>query len=221
MEIIDMKDIAIYGAGGFGREVACLINIINEKEPTWHLIGFFDDNPELKGTKISHYGICLGGMKELNDYSKDLALVIPIGAPDPIRSIVERIKNPKVYFPNIAHPDLKIKDLETFSIGQGNVFQDGCSVSCNVKIGSFNMFSVGVILGHDDVIGNYNCFMPSIKISGTVSIGDGNFFGVGSVVLQQIKIGDKVRLGAGSVLISKPKDDCLYFGNPAKLMRII
>jgi len=32
-----MKDIAIYGAGGFGREVACLINKINEVNPTWNL----------------------------------------------------------------------------------------------------------------------------------------------------------------------------------------
>ena len=37
-----MKDIAIYGAGGFGKEVACLIKRINEQEPTWNLIGFFD-----------------------------------------------------------------------------------------------------------------------------------------------------------------------------------
>ena len=43
-----MKDIAFFGAGGFGREVACLIKRINEKEPTWNFIGFFDDNEALK-----------------------------------------------------------------------------------------------------------------------------------------------------------------------------
>lgn len=37
-----MKDIAIYGAGGFGREVACMIKHINESadEPIWNLVGF-------------------------------------------------------------------------------------------------------------------------------------------------------------------------------------
>ena len=214
-----MKDIAIYGAGGFGREVACLINIINEKEPTWHLIGYFDDDPALKGTMISHYGICLGGMTELNEYPSDLAIVIPIGAPEPIRDIVGRIVNPKVFFPNIAHPDIKIKDPQTFSIGKGNIFQDGCGISCNVKIGDFNIFNGGVVFGHDDTVGDFNCFMPATRISGAVTIGDGNFFGVGSVVLQKINIGNCVRLGAGSVMISKPKDNCLYVGNPAKLMR--
>lgn len=45
-----MKDIAIFGAGGFGREVACLIKRINKIKPQWNFIGFFDDNEELKGT---------------------------------------------------------------------------------------------------------------------------------------------------------------------------
>ena len=40
-----MKDIAIYGAGGLGKEVVCLIDRINKSQskPQWRLIGFFDD----------------------------------------------------------------------------------------------------------------------------------------------------------------------------------
>ena len=35
------KDIAIYGAGGFGREVFCLINKLNAaSEGSWNVIGF-------------------------------------------------------------------------------------------------------------------------------------------------------------------------------------
>ena len=51
-----MKKIAIYGAGGFGREVACLLNKINEVEPTWDLVGFFDDGV----TRICVH-LCPGG----------------------------------------------------------------------------------------------------------------------------------------------------------------
>ncbi|MCF0182458.1 MAG: hypothetical protein HUK11_09465 [Muribaculaceae bacterium] len=37
-----MKDIAIYGAGGFGREVYCLIKKINDaaQEPRWNTFIF-------------------------------------------------------------------------------------------------------------------------------------------------------------------------------------
>ena len=43
-----LKQIAIFGAGGFGMEVAMLVEHINEAKPTWDLIGFFDDG-EPKG----------------------------------------------------------------------------------------------------------------------------------------------------------------------------
>ena len=58
--------------------------------------------------------------------------------------------------------------------------------------------------------------MPIVRISGEVKMGNRNFFGVGSIVLQQIKIGSDIKLSAGSVLLTKPKDSCLYMGNPAK-----
>lgn len=75
-----MKDIAIYGAGGLGREVACLIRIINEKTPQWNLIGFFDDDEKLKDTR-NEYGKVIGGIEELNNYNQPLAVAIAIGSP--------------------------------------------------------------------------------------------------------------------------------------------
>ncbi|MBQ1759932.1 MAG: hypothetical protein IIZ94_09650, partial [Prevotella sp.] len=48
------KKIAIYGAGGLGREVAGGINRINScSDEQWELVGFFDDNIPI-GTKVSH-----------------------------------------------------------------------------------------------------------------------------------------------------------------------
>lgn len=214
-----MKDIAIYGAGGFGREVACLINKINEVNPTWNLIGFFDDNYSLKGQNISHFGICNGGTDELNNWNKPLSIVISVCSTKAIMAIVERINNKLIDFPNLIHPSFVESDPETFVIGKGNIIQRGCIVSCNVKLGDFNVLNGAIVFGHDDEIGNYNVFMPAIRISGEVKIGNGNFFGVGSIVLQQIKIGNGIRLGAGSVLMTKPKDDSLYMGNPAKIFK--
>lgn len=210
-----MKDLAIYGAGGFGREVACLIKLINEKEPTWNLIGFFDDNPNLKGQMISHYAPCLGGIDELNAYSKPLDLTIPIGNPNIVKKIVDKIKNPIITYPNLIHPSFKLADENAFTIGKGNIIQGDCSASCDVSFGDFNVLNGGVVFGHDAKVGNFNTFMPATRISGEVHIGDENFFGVGSIVLQQIKIGNHVRLGAGSVMMTKPKDGNLYIGNPA------
>ncbi|MBR1401290.1 MAG: NeuD/PglB/VioB family sugar acetyltransferase [Prevotella sp.] len=211
-----MKDIAIYGAGGFGKEVACLINRINEKEKTWNLIGFFDDNPEKKGKMVSHFAPCLGGLKELNDYNEPIAVAMSMGNSNVIQRIVPQIENANVWFPNLIHPNFTVSDPKTLKMGRGNIIQGGCTVTCDVTIGDFNVLNGAICFGHDVSVGSYNTFMPAVRISGEVRIGNGNFFGVGSIVLQQLKIGDGVRLGAGSVLMTKPKNGNLYIGVPAK-----
>lgn len=214
-----MKDIAIYGAGGFGKEVACLINQINEACHTeWNIIGFFDDGKE-KGEVISHYGRVLGNLDDLNHYESKLAIALAMGAPHSMKDIKDKITNNNVYFPNLIAPDFGISDKEAFSIGEGNIIGWRCCVSCDVVIGSYNVLTSDVVFGHDAKTGNYNVFMPDLRISGGVIIGDCNLLGVGSIILQQIKIGNNVRIGAGAVLMTKPKDGGLYIGNPAKLFK--
>jgi len=215
-----MKDIAIYGAGGFGKEVACLINRINSDKPAWNLIGFFDDNSELKGKEVSHFGKCLGGINELNSHERPLSIAMAIGSAQTIKNVVEKIDNTNIDFPNLIHPNFIISDPESFSIGKGNIIQANCTATCDVCIGDFNVLNSSVAFGHDAKIGNFNTFMPAIRISGEVKIGDLNFFGVGSIVLQQIKVGNNIRLAAGSVLMTKPKDGYLYIGIPAKKMEM-
>lgn len=214
-----MKDIAIYGAGGFGREVACLLNWINDVSPTWNLIGFFDDGKAI-GEQVSHFGKILGGMAELNAYEKDLSVVFAVGNGEVIKKLHDAVENEKIEYPNIIAPDFIVRDPLSFRIGKGNIIQGRSSLTCDVSIGDFNVFNGAVNMGHDIKIGNYNTIMPGVRISGEVTIGDDNFLGVGSIVLQQLSINHKVRLAAGSVLMTKPKDDSLYIGVPAKLMRL-
>lgn len=214
-----MKDIAIFGAGGFGKEIACLIKMINEKEPIWNFIGFFDDNPNLIGTE-DEYGKVLGGIDELNNYGSSLGIVIAIGNPLVLKTIVDRIKNEDVYFPNLIAPTTVFLDRKSVEFGVGNIICSNCLISMQAHIGNFNIFNGYVPIGHDTVIGNYNVVMPSVNISGGVQIGNCNFLGVQSVVLQNIKIGNNTRIGANSVVMRKTKDDCLYMGNPAKKVNL-
>ncbi len=210
-----MKDIAIFGAGGFGREVACLINLINKQSPVWNIIGFFDDNPKLKGTP-NEYGVVLGGTHELNQYDKPLDVVVAIGCPDAVQKVVGNINNDKISFPNIIAPSTIFLDEDSVKMGKGNIICSRCLLSCHVTIGDFNIFNGNIPLGHDCEIGNYNVVMPSVNISGGVKIGNCNFLGVHSVILQYLKVGNYVRLGANSVMVRNAKDGFLYMGNPAK-----
>jgi sugar O-acyltransferase (sialic acid O-acetyltransferase NeuD family) len=212
-----MKKIAIYGAGGFGREVACLIRIINEQSPEWDLIGFFDDGIE-KGTN-NEYGVVLGGIDEVNSYPEELAIVIAIASPKIVEKIVGNITSSKIYYPNIISPDVTFLDKDNVSVGIGNIISFGCIISCNVTIGDFNILNSMISIGHDATIGNFNSIMPAVKISGEVKIGNKNFFGVNSTVLQQIHIGNETVIGASSLVLRKTKDGMTYVGNPASIIK--
>lgn len=210
-----MKDILIYGAGGFGREVACLIKSINAYSDTWRVLGFLDDNASLWKTR-NEYGEILGGIDYLNNYSHQIAVALAIGSPKAVEMIYGKISNNKVLYPNLISPEVLIADENNYFLGEGNIIQKQCSISCNVHLGNFNILNSGVGIGHDVSIGSFNSFMPVVRISGEVKIGERNFFGVGAIVVQRLKIGRDVKLSAGSVLLTKPKDGYLYMGNPAK-----
>lgn len=212
-----MKDIAIYGAGGFGREIYCLIQRINAVNPTWNVIGFFDDGKEIGSS--NEYGPVLGGINELNAWITPLDVAISIGNPKYLEQISSKIINNNISFPNIIAPDTIFLDKESVSMGIGNIICTGCLISCNTHFGNFNVFNGLITIGHDATMGNYNSLMPAVRISGEVIIGDCNFFGVSSVVLQQIKIGNHVVIGANSTVIRKPKDGNTYVGNPATIVK--
>ena len=212
-----MRDIAIYGAGGFGREVACLLHAINANKSEWNFIGFFDDVKEIDFS--NEYGKVLGGIDVLNNYSSELCLVFGIGNPHGVATLVNKIANPRISFPNIIAPNVRFADIENVNLGIGNVFSWDCHISCNVVIGNFNIFNGYITIGHDSAIGNFNSFMPGVRISGETCIGNENYFGVSSVLLQKKKVGNNTVVGAGSIIIRSTKDDSTYVGNPAKIIK--
>ncbi|MBQ8445367.1 MAG: hypothetical protein IJX22_03155 [Opitutales bacterium] len=213
-----MKRIAIYGAGGFGRETACLLREINEITPTWDFVGFFDDGAPA-GTR-NNQGQILGGMDALNAWNGELAIVFAIAAPKTIEALSGKVSNPNISFPNIVSPTARIMDPATLALGRGNLISHQSVISCDVELGNFNLFNTQIYIGHDSRIGDFNMFNPCVRISGNVTAGSRNFFGVSSVVLQGVSLGNDVTLGANSVLVRTPKDGKTYIGNPATLFDI-
>lgn len=207
--------LAIYGAGGFGKEVACLVNRINANGGDWQFIGFFDDTKPI-GTKVSIYGDVLGGMDELTAIDGPLAVAIAINDNKVVRRIRENLTNANITFPNLIDPSSFIVDERTLKMGEGNIVQNNCMISCDVTIGSFNLINDHVVVGHDNVIGDFNGIMPGAHLSGSVTIGNSNLLGVASVVLQGIRMGNGITLAANSVLMTQPKSNCTYLGVPAK-----
>jgi sugar O-acyltransferase (sialic acid O-acetyltransferase NeuD family) len=206
------QDIAIIGAGGFGREIKQLLDEINLSHDIWNLIGFFDSHHR-PGTKIN--GVNVLGNNEDAISSSCKNFVLAIGNPNILKHLSSKFLADDKNFPNIVHPLASLGDRESNQLGFGNVFTYGFHMTTNVTIGSFNIFNTRVTLGHDVNIGSFNVLLPNVQISGNVSVGDENFFGMNSSVLQKKKIGSRNKIGAHSFVATNIGYEQSVFGNPA------
>lgn len=208
-----MKNIAIIGAGGFGREIHKLIDEINKKNKIWNLIGYFDDGQELL-SEINSLPF-LGNVNSISERADIHCAAIAIARPEIIFKISGFLNSLNIGTPNLIHPSFELEE-DFINIGIGNIFCYGFYMTRNIDIGDFNIFNSRVTLGHDVKIGSYNVFMPNVQISGGCKIGDSNMFGMNSSVLQNVSVGSGNSLGAHSFLIKSVPDGTSLFGMPAK-----
>ncbi len=208
-----MNKIAIYGAGGFGREVKMLIDQINKQEIKYEFIGYFDDGIT-KGTLIEDC-ISLGGINDLNSYSDKLLLVVSIADPQTKLKIIESIKNYNISFPILIHPTCIIGDYK-IKIGEGSIICASTIITVNVEIGNHVILNLACTVGHDTKIGSYSSFMPAVNISGEVEIGDRVYCGTGAKIINQLKIGEGTIVGAGALVHKDLPSNCTAVGFPAK-----
>lgn len=209
-----MKDIAIFGVGGFGREVLALIKDINRVTQTWSIVGFFDDGHE-KGETINGYPI-LGKTEDLNNWKTPISLVVSIGNPIVKKRILEKITNSLVDYPTLIHPTVWIGDKEFVELGDGCIICAGNLITTNIRIEDFVILNLGCTVGHDTVINSFSAFMPSVNISGEVTIGEGVYVGTGAKIINQLEIGDYTIVGAGAVVSKSLPPNCTAVGVPAK-----
>lgn len=209
-----LKDIAIFGVGGFGREVLVLIKDINKVVPTYNIVGFFDDGYE-KGIMVNGYPN-LGKTEDLNKWETPISLAVSIGSPVIKKKILDKITNPMVDYPTLIHPLAWIGDKEFVEIGKGCIICAGTLITTNIEIEDFVILNLGCTVGHDTIIKKYSAFMPSVNISGEVTIGEGVYVGTGAKIINQLEIGEYTIVGAGAVVSKTLPAKCTAVGVPAK-----
>jgi sugar O-acyltransferase (sialic acid O-acetyltransferase NeuD family) len=216
-ETTSINCIAVYGAGGFGLEVAMLIEQININKEQWKLIGFFDDKIKA-GEKINGYPV-IGGLDELNSWEKPLALTLGLGIPETRKDVFERLTNPFIFFPTLIHPSVILGRSDCYEIGKGCIIGAGSILTTNFKIGDHVVINLGCTIGHETIIGSFSALMPSCNISGEVRIGETTFVGTGTKIINRTKIGDNVVIGAGAVVIDDTPSNVSIVGVPAHIVK--
>ena len=207
-----MKNIIIIGAGGVGKEVAWIIEQINEVTPTYKILGFIDDSKDKKDTAILGYKV-LGNIEYLYETNYTGNVIIAIANYKFKKLIAEKLKKLDIKFSTIIHPSLRLH--KSVEVGEGSILYEGSVISPNVKIGEHVIISPKCGIGHDSIIEDYVSLLWNVSISGNDIIKEGSLLGSGAVVIQNKKIIKETTIGAGAVVVKDIEEAGIYKGIPA------
>jgi len=211
-----MKDLIIIGAGGFGREVLQWIKDYNdEKEPTWNVLGFIDDDREA----LKNFACDKEVIGNISDYipSTDVYYTMALALPSLKKKIAVNFKSKGAKFANIYHPRAIVSDF--CEIGEGVILTANVKLSPNVKVGDF-VTLLGSSVGHDAVLGDYSTISGFCSINGHVKIGEGAFVASNAAIVPGKKVGAWSFVGMGSMVISNVKEQTKVMGNPARRINL-
>lgn len=210
-----MKDLYIIGAGGFGREVAWLVERINEVDKTWNIKGFIDDNESIQNEVYDGYKV-IGTTEILKTIDKPY-VVCAIGNSKVRKSIIERVKD-DVNFATVVDPTVIIgKNCE---IGKGCIICAGTIATIDVTISDHVIVNLDCTLGHDATLQNYVTLYPSVNVSGYCNIEECVELGTGTQVIQGLEVGKGTIVGAGAVVVKNLPSECTAVGAPAKPIKM-
>ena len=207
-----LKKIAVYGAGGFGRETMLMLEQINFSKPSWEISGFFDDGMHA-GSVVGKWKV-LGGLNLVNTLREETYLVIAIADPAVRRAVVTKIINPNIHYPVMVHPHCLVGSASN-RFGKGCILTAGTILTTEINLEEFVIVNLSVTLGHDVRIGKFATIMPGCNISGNVRIGEECMIGTGAKILQNLSIGKQCAVGAGAVVTQHFPDKKTIVGIPA------
>ncbi len=210
-----MPNVVIVGNSGAARECYWVLQDLLESAPglaNYYSFRGFLDWQGYKGDlkELRHFYL---GTAEAYAIQDDDLFVIGVGKPGLRKDIFTFLKKRGARLMNLVHPWTAI--CKSAVIGEGNVFQRGCTVYANAVIGNGNYINGAVNVSHDAQLGDFNFLAPYAIVLGGARVGSENHLGPHSVLLEHANIGNGNLLAPGSAIYKGCKDNCRMSGNPA------
>ena len=214
------KQIAIYGAGGFGREVAWLVQSCNEDEERFQVVCFIDDDQALYGQILN--GITVMGLESVRDQFPLARIVCGIGTPRIRQQLMEKAAAAGFECETFIHP--RVERSQWVEIGSGSVICAGNILTTNIILGAHVQINIDCTIGHDVIIKDYATLCPGVHVSGCVHLGRRVFVGAGAVIIngtqeEPVTIGDDVVIGGGACVTQSLPANITAVGVPAKIVK--
>jgi len=198
------RDLLIYGAGGHGRSLAEMIQLLNADE----LAGFIDDGYPVGNLVL---GIpVLGGREDLKAiFGRGITLAVNgvggISNPAIRLEVFSLLNDIGFYCPRVIHPTAFLE--QTAQLSDGVQVFPFAYVGSQAQIGFGSIINTGAIVSHDCVLGELTNLSPGATLAGDVHIDDGALIGMRATINLGVRIGKSARIGNGATIKADVPDN--------------
>lgn len=211
------QSVVIYGAGGFGREVAWLIRQCSESGWNATVRCFVDDNHAIHGKFIHNLPVLT--LQQAIDQFGGSFVVGGLGAPQIRTTLIERALAAGFKPITVIHP--RVERSEYITIGVGTLICAGNILTTDIVLGEQTQINLDCTIGHDVQLGDYTTLAPGVHVSGCVITGKRVYIGTGAVIIngtpdKPIVIEDDAVIGAGACVTKSVPAGITVVGVPAR-----
>jgi sugar O-acyltransferase (sialic acid O-acetyltransferase NeuD family) len=202
------SSIAIFGAGGLGREllqvlrdlgIPCAGFVVDQEFPA----------PDAVCGVVVHRSVF--ALAE----NPSVSFVIALGNPDARARAAAKLEHQiGSRFATIIHPRTWITD--TVNIGPGSMVFGFTSITANTSLGRHVLINPGTTIAHDCELADFATLGPSCALAGGVVVEEGAELGIGVRVAPGVRIGRAAVIGAGAVCIRPVLPGTTVVGVPAR-----
>lgn len=211
------KKIVIIGAGGCGRELLDLLEVCNQEENQYEVLGFIVQK------QFAQVGDIVNGYPVLGDFgwfeknTKYVNAICAVGASHHRRRLTNIALSYNAQFCSVIHPSVYVS--RWLEIGIGSIIAAGCILTTQIKIGNHVYVNYGCTIGHDVELEDFTTVLPGSHISGSVTARTGSYIGTGTNIIEKTTLGEWSIIGAGSTIIKDVPANSTVVGNPGRVIK--
>lgn len=209
------NSLLIYGAGGFGREVAFYVESSRISPASPYVRAFLSDDSAQHG--MTHDGVSVISFDEARERFADARMLVAIACGHTRERLIERASRAGFRFATFT--DKSVVRSPSLKVGEGTIICPGVIPTVNIHIGRHVQINVSCTVGHDVSIGDFATLAPGVHLSGNVRLGKRVYIGTGAVILPSVTIEDDAVVGAGAVVTKPVAEGATVVGVPAKPLR--